>query len=394
MRIIKYLIKKIGYFYLKIILIDREKMLSIKKNNYKVLKEEYAYSPERKEIKDCICRYSDKPNPLVISPFFLCNIKDVTLIGPYGIPVTSGGKILQETTQDAVFKYILRTISSIGFVAFVKEYLSVFLPFKKYDLNSGLHLVPRHGYSADSPNYCHWLLEDLPKLFAYDYINEETKIITNKTLTKFQIDSLKLMEFSENDIYLHDKDATYVRSFFVTNMRTAQSIDSERDPIGRNWVANKIKSNVVTSSNKKRKKRIFISRQDLRLKYITNMHEVENVLNRFNIDIFYAGKKNLADDIKIFADTDLLIVPRGAGLTNMIFTENCHIIEIAHYTLWEKNFFHSTALEFNCSFDSVEAMRDIDFENNSEIREAWHVDPVLLENAIKRTPNIDQNYDS
>ena len=375
-------------------MIDREKMLSNNKNKYKVLKEEYLYYPKRKVIKDCACRYSDKPIPLVISPFFLCNIENVTLIGPYGIPVTSSGKILQESTQEAVFKYILRTISSIGFMAFVKEYLLAFSPFKAYDLHSGLHLVPRHGYSFDSPNYCHWLLEDLPKLFAFDYINEEAKIITNRTLTKFQIDSLKLMDFSENDIYLHKKNASYVRSFFITNMRTAQSIGSERDPIGRNWVANKIKDNVAILPSKRRKNRIFISRQDLRLKYITNMDEVETVLKKFNIDIFYAGKKNLEDDIQIFANTDLLIVPRGAGLTNMIFTENCHIIEIGHYTKWEKDFFYSTALEFDCSFDSVEAMRDTDFENNSEIREAWHVNPVLLENAIKRTPNINHIHDS
>ena len=387
MKIIKCLIKKIGYCLIKKKIITRNEMLSNDSNDVEILRNEYIFSPKCTDSEINLYRYSERCETTKISPFFCCRISNVTLIGPYGIPVTRSGKIIQETTQETVFKYIRRTIHYLGLFEVIRQYLIAILPIRKNNLESGFHLVPRHGYMADNPNYCHWLLEDLPKIFAYSFIDKEIKIITNKTHHTWQTESLELMGFSNKNVYHHDNHGTRVRNFYVTNMRSASSRNSERDPIGRAWVAKKIINGISDIQLTTKKKRIFISRQDSGSRFITNMHEIEKVLCKHNIEIFYAGKTNFIDDVKVFLDAELIIAPHGAGMANMIFAKDCHIIEISCDTHWKKDFFYLTALELNFTFDSVQAIRDEKYENIHGIDEAWHVPSVQLDRAILNETN-------
>ena len=56
------------------------------------------------------------------------------------------------------------------------------------------------------------------------------------------------------------------------------------------------------------------------------------------------------------------------------------------YTL-EKRFFYLVALEFNFTFNSVQAIRDVKYEITHGIDEAWHVPSVQLDRAILNETN-------
>ncbi len=383
---IKSIIKKIGYFYLNLILIDTQKMLSDKNNKVSFFKKEKTFKLYSSKVFNSVCKYKKIANEYTVPSPFLCKVRDVYLIGPCGIPVKQGGRILQLKSRKNIFKLLRRTIYFMGIINFIKQYLLTFLPIKKYDLNSGFLLMPVHGYALDSPNYCHWLLEQLPMLYAYGNIKEKVKIITNKTLKKFQIHSLEMMGFSNEKIHKHNSTLTLVRNLYITKLRNASSRFSERDPEGRSWASNKLKSKCINSIEKSKYRKIFISRQDQKLKVISNMSEIEPILKKYEIEILTPGQKTLKEDIQKFAEAKLIVAPRGAGLANMIFAkENCHIIEIAYYTKWEQDIFYLIASEFNYSFDSVEAKRDIDFEGKYKIDMGWKVNPKLLEEAILRS---------
>jgi len=388
MHFIKYIIKKIGVFYVNKILISREQILKNNKFNVKILRKKTVVKLYESSFINSKSQYSNENDRIKVSPFYLFRFYDVSLIGPYGIPITRNGRIITEKTQQTTHKYILRTISYMGIMKFVKNYLSVFLPFKRYNVKSGFHLVPRHGYSADNPNYCHWLLEDLPQLFGYKTLEKNVLIITNKTQKRFQKESFELLGISNDNIYCHDNNITRVKSLFFSNMRTAQSIKSERDPTGRRWVSNQLKNNLIKVKSNELKSGVFISRQDLNHKYFENMTEIEKVLKKYNIEIYYAGKKSLEDDIKKFERINMIIAPRGAGLSNMIFTlEGCHIIEIGCYTIWQKDFFYLLAKDFNYTFDAVKANLG---EKSKPNAESWFLNPRLLEEAILRSPRFNK----
>jgi hypothetical protein len=384
LRVLKSVIKRIGFAYIKLILIKRREMLDDKNNKTKILINEFKFKPNTVDPNITKSKYSYSNDFVKVSPLFLCKINNVTLIGPYGIPFTSYGRIIQEKTQDTTLKYIQRTISYLGIIEFVKQYLYAIFRLKRYDLEFGFHLVPRHGYGPDLPNFCHWLFEDLPQLFSFKKSNKDSKIILNKTINKFQIQSLELMGFLKNDLYQHDNISTKVKSLYISNMRTAQSKNSERDPNGRFWVAKQLKKNILPINSKKNKY-VFISRQNLNHKYFLNIEEINEVLLKYGVETFQAGKNNLENDIAVFSNADIIIAPRGAGLANMIFAKKtCHIIEIGHYKNWEKDIFFSTALDLGLSFDSVEVELSEISKSDAEV---WNLNPLLLEEAILRWLN-------
>lgn len=379
-------LKIFEHWLLRRILVPREEMLKAYNENVRIIRKEYSFSPKYKNVIIEHERYSQKITIKPISSLFLCKISNITLIGPYGIPVTKTGKILFETTQSSISSRIRRTISLLGFRKFIILYIKALLPFSNNTLEYGFHLIPRHGYYIDKPNFCHWLLEDLPRLYAYDFINSKPKIITNKTLNRWQLESLDLMGIPKSNIYKLSNDSIRVNNFYLTNMRSASSIDSEQDPITRKWVANKLKNN-ISLNNSNRPKRVFISRQETGDRFFTNMDEIRKILHKYNIQILHTGNSKLVVDIEIFYNANLIIAPHGAGLANMIFSKNCHIIEIACDTHWKKDFFYYLSLEFDFTFDAIKATRVWAYEKIHSTKEAWHLDPNLLEAAILRYLN-------
>jgi hypothetical protein len=81
--------------------------------------------------------------------------------------------------------------------------------------------------------------------FSYETINKNSKIILNKTMRQFQIESLELMGFFKKDIYQHINICTRFQNLYISNMRNAHSQDSERDPNGRLWVSNQLKKTLL-----------------------------------------------------------------------------------------------------------------------------------------------------
>jgi hypothetical protein len=68
----------------------------------------------------------------------------------------------------------------------------------------------------------------------------------------------------------------------------------------------------------------------------------------------------------------------------MVFTKDCHVIELVAGVKRDADFFYFTALEFGLSYDTAECERDLKYESeNKHIDEAWRVDILMLERSIK-----------
>ena len=82
----------------------------------------------------------------------------------------------------------------------------------------------------------------------------------------------------------------------------------------------------------------------------------------------------------------MIIAPHGAGMANMLFAKNCHVIEIVCGKKLNTDFFYMTALELNHSFETSFAERDYNYENSHrDIEEAWVVNIKELRNTIKKS---------
>ena len=385
MRIFRLIIKPLAYFILNRIVVTREEMILTDAISSKKLRDNYSYKPEYTPTVSNNARFTGLPSSVEVSPFYIYCIKGVCLIGPYGIPVMSNGKILQEQSRGSVIKYIRRTIATLGLIKFFKAYVEAVFTNRGHAINCGFHLVPNHGYTPATPNYCHWILENLPQLFALTSIDiDEPKLIVNANMAKWQNESLSALGFESAHIFPLSSNLTRVKTLFLSSMRGATSSNSERDPLGRSWVINNLKNSELKEPKFKNPKRIFLSRQDMTRGFISNMDELQSLLDQYNIETYHPGSISFKDDINIFNAAELLVAPHGAALANMVFTKDCHVIELVAGVKRDADFFYFTALEFGLSYDTAECERDLKYESeNKHIDEAWRVDILMLERSIK-----------
>jgi hypothetical protein len=381
MNLIRKISRKLAYKLLDKLVIKKQDFSNL--IDCSLIRDEYFFEPLYSNTNSNLLRYKDMdmPNSFHVSPHYLYKASNVSLIGPYGIPITSKGKIIGEVFGGTVIKCIRRTIAELGLLTFIIHYLKALIPFKSYPIHSGFYLVPRHGYGINKPNYCHWILENLPQLFSLEHIEERPKIIVNETLTKWQIESLQQINLNQDDIFsMPISGSIAIKNFYFSTIRSASSSDSDRDPKGRSWVKDAMKIKFKSSPIKK--KRIFLSRQDMPRGFISNMNMLEPILRDCNIEIFQPGRISFQDDLDYLKDVELIIAPHGAGLANMIFSNNCHIIEIVTGIKSCSDFFYMTALEFNHTFETVFAKRDYNYESNNNVEEAWILDTLEVKKAL------------
>jgi capsular polysaccharide biosynthesis protein len=78
-------------------------------------------------------------------------------------------------------------------------------------------------------------------------------------------------------------------------------------------------------------KRIYVSRQQVpaeRGRKVLNYETLERVLDEFRFESYTVEELPFAEQVQLFADADVIMGPHGAGLFNMIFSENPTIVEL------------------------------------------------------------------
>jgi capsular polysaccharide biosynthesis protein len=119
---------------------------------------------------------------------------------------------------------------------------------------------------------------------------------------------------------------------------------------------------MVTQNNEK----IWISRQNSRIRKIKNFHEVEKILKSNGFHIVDFDKKNLFEQIKIVINADVLGGLHGGGLANMLFLkQGKKIIEIRGMNDKSNNCYFSLASALNLEYYYfLASVKDEDFYHN------------------------------
>ena len=186
-------------------------------------------------------------------------------------------------------------------------------------------------------NYCHWLLDILPKFRiceeVYNLKDIDYFYIQNKTV--FQKESLKKIGIPLNKIidcgkYKHIKaDKIIALTHHVYNKNdyilNAQKKQPEWSII---WLRKKF---LKMKNNRNNKNRIFIDRSDSYSKHcqIINNEDVIKTFKKFNFKIYQLSKLSFRQQIKIFNDSKIIAGAHGAGLTNLIFCKkDTKVLEI------------------------------------------------------------------
>ncbi len=184
-------------------------------------------------------------------------------------------------------------------------------------------------------NFCHWLIDWLPRLaFLGFWAHRPTAyVVTTPLVASFQRDSLRMCGFDDSRIIaLGDFRAVRGRELLVpSDLRVVPHPIQKAAP----WALSYLRSTVGLASimeagaaGRKREK-IYVSRADAARRKVTNDAELAAALTPLGYRMVTLSDLSLAEQVTTFSYASHIVGLHGAGLSNLAFAmPGTKVIEI------------------------------------------------------------------
>ena len=391
--------------------INRDKLIKIgkKKNTICIVENEYEVviqAPHQSLAKE---RFKNSYGKKKVDCFFGIKIKDVRLIGPYGIPFTRKGQVILEPISKSWLNHVLTiTVIQIGLFGFFKEFLLAIFPIfdsKKNFLKGGAHLLCRGAKSTilekkqPQPVFGHWLGEQLPQLRGIEGICSKFDIsyplILNKNPKDWQIESLELMGYKKDNIYELVQKGLRVGEIIITSLRNVHSRQTEFDSKARKWAAKRLQSNFKKFNfEENNKKNICLFRQNEKNRRISNYEDIKKIILENDYHEIKIENQNLFESAKNFFFAKNYLSIYGSGIFRIMFMKQPKkLIEIYTDNVVDRDIFFLLASEFDMEYQCVIAQiidnNGINYNlikkanvKNQFINNDWYVPVVELKKSL------------
>ena len=183
------------------------------------------------------------------------------------------------------------------------------IPFrKKKKISEAILLsLPRHY------NFFHWMIEILPRFLLYDLAENlhHLMLIVPKSSPKFVRESLKLTGYENRALFVDDGVYRFEKLHILSRFAKTSDIS----PFAIDWLTQKIQMGNAEIP----RKRIYVSRSDAKIRYITNELEIQNVLSDFGFETVIMSRYKLEEQIKIFQQAEIVVGSHGAAFAHTVF---------------------------------------------------------------------------
>lgn len=291
------------------------------------------------------------------------HLKSVKLIGPYGI-IINNKKINLNTFRDlANFKNSLKKTLNYHGISRI-----LFFSFYDYGVIDDCcgYLVSRHGREVGQPNYAHFILENLTQLKDLKHWeksnNQTLKIFTGPKPPDWVLEYLNLLGIKREQIKYTTKSLTKFKCLIVPKLHPINSSDWDFDLEGIKWIRERLSKELQKN---KYPERIFISRQSISRRRIINYSELINILENFNFHVFEPQKMSVSEQYHLFNNAKILIGPSGAAWSNLIYSQNAHIIDLRPEYV-EDSMYEDLALKMNLKYHKIETSHKVKSPTKSD----------------------------
>lgn len=217
--------------------------------------------------------------------------------------------------------------------------------------------------ASGNSGYAHWPSEVLAKFRAIensDIDTAEVQFIVPPDLNDWQRESLELIGYPVRTVNQIEYEHR------LTSQTVVIPSTSELLWTGPPYVSPSeiewIREQVLSQTKRKVShygKRLFVSRVDANKRNIVNRDEVLDALSHFDIDVIIPGKLSYSEQVTVFSRAELIVGPHGAGLTNIMYSQEATVVELLIEDIKNKHYYVLSNLS-NLQYDYVWCERQKD----------------------------------
>ena len=190
-------------------------------------------------------------------------------------------------------------------------------------------------------SYFHWFIDILPRLLSVcDYQAKSGNLVfllVPLHLKEWQISSLELFGFTSSSLI--NINQNIVKTSILTNSLISSPAGRAQGVLGAPYdcmspnviteLSKKLSSGILHSNSElETPKKIYISRKDALSRRVVNEDEVVCFLERYGYVSVTLDGLPLPQLISLFREASHIIAVHGAGLTNLLFSENATVVEL------------------------------------------------------------------
>lgn len=248
---------------------------------------------------------------------FVAELADVSLIGPYPIPYKDG-RLLTEPIGN-------RRNLLLNLVYGVTDRRTSTRPSRNEELDCVCLL-----FNSQSRGFFHWVVEDLARIEGVVRYEEETgrrpTILLPPQPKPFQVETLELLGFGEDDWIEWDRWFGTVNRLVIPSVRRSYT-DGVASPVQTEWLRKQMLE-ATEDVDHEFSSRIYISRDDSTRRRLVNEVELMDVLEDEGFECYKMSEHSEAENVRLFADADVIVSPHGAGLTNVMYASDATVVEL------------------------------------------------------------------
>lgn len=187
-------------------------------------------------------------------------------------------------------------------------------------IDTATSLIPRY------PNYYHWMVETVPRiryLRAYESaMNRSVTALIPAEAPPFVEETLKLLDWSASKIKHATAPMYDVQNLVVPSYpeRTASDFEWIREDIL--GAVSDQRTSFASGHN------VYVSRSNAIERRVLNEEAVMDVLSEYGFSKYHLEDRSVQANARLFNEADVVVGPHGAGLTDIIFAEDCTLVEL------------------------------------------------------------------
>jgi hypothetical protein len=289
---------------------------------------------------------------------FVCAVSRARLLGRLFLGVTAAGEVILETTRtagsnDLLWPKVTRQT--------LLNYLSTF--GKPTSAFADGFWAPLFHVSQES--YFHWFCDVLPIVEAVraieSVIGAHVRFIVSRPLSGWQQQTLALAGVDLQDVVHWNGRSAYVPRLVVASVRTdgwtcLPSIAALR------WIREQAIGRTLAGAASP--PLIYIRRVGRRR--VANDAAVTRVMESRGIVSVELESMTAVDQVRLFRGARLIVGSHGAGLTNMVFSDDAEIIEL--FGPWKSLCYAAIARGFGHRYVGLDMMPSIGFQRHASSR--------------------------